>query len=144
MKISLFIFTPCLPHHSHPIHWDQTKEAVCWSLGSRPTQVQEHFILVPLLFGRTSRCPSIQPLQLQPSRNVSRNISLTWPFPHRHQHAQWPTYAMELLHRFCCWTLIWLLCHWVWLHRGCWRYRNLIDWFVHCLQVDAIMSKLPS
>ena len=31
------IFTPCLLHHSHHIHWDQTKELVCPCLGSRPT-----------------------------------------------------------------------------------------------------------
>ena len=54
MKNSLFIFTPCLSHHSHPFHCDQTKELVCQSLGSRPTQMLEHFTLVPLLFGTTS------------------------------------------------------------------------------------------
>ena len=27
-KNSLLIFTPCLPHHSHPVHRDQTKELV--------------------------------------------------------------------------------------------------------------------
>ena len=30
---SLFIFTPCLPHPFHPIHWDQTTITVCQSLG---------------------------------------------------------------------------------------------------------------
>ena len=29
---TLFIFTPCLPHHCHPVHWDQTKGLVCQSL----------------------------------------------------------------------------------------------------------------
>ena len=43
MKNRLFIFTPCLPHHSHPFHWDQTKELVCQSVGSRTTQAQEFF-----------------------------------------------------------------------------------------------------
>ena len=37
VKNSLFIFTLCLLHHSHPVHWDQAKELVCWSLGCRPT-----------------------------------------------------------------------------------------------------------
>ena len=32
----------------HPIHWSQTKELFCRSLGSRRRQVQEHFILVSL------------------------------------------------------------------------------------------------
>ena len=30
----------------------------------------------------------------------------------------------------CCWTPIWLSCHWAWLHRGYWRFRNLIDWLI--------------
>ena len=30
---TLFIFTPCLPHHFHPTHWDQTMIIVCQSLG---------------------------------------------------------------------------------------------------------------
>ena len=29
MKNSVFIFTPCLLHHSHLIQWDQTKDLVC-------------------------------------------------------------------------------------------------------------------
>ena len=85
MKNSLLILTPCVLHHSHSVHWDQTKDLVCQSLGSRITQVQEHFTLVSLLFGTASRCLSIQSFQLLPSRNIWRHISLTWPFPHRHQ-----------------------------------------------------------
>ena len=73
---SVFMFTPCLPSH-----WDQTKELVCQSLGSRPTQVQQLFTLVSLLFGTTCRCLSIQPFQLLPSRNISKRISLTGPLP---------------------------------------------------------------
>ena len=41
------IFTPCLPHHSHPVHWDQVTIIVCQSLESRLTQVVELFMLVP-------------------------------------------------------------------------------------------------
>ena len=81
MKNSLFIFTPCLPHDFHPVPWDQTTVIVCQSLGSRPTQVQELFTLVPCLFGTTSRCLSVQPVQLLPSRIIWRHISLIWPFP---------------------------------------------------------------
>ena len=129
MKHSLqFIFSPCLSHHSHPVHLDQTKELVCRSLGSRSTQVQEVSTLVPLLFGSTSRCLSVQPFRLLPSRNIWRHISSTWTFPHRHQHARWPVDVSELFHRFYCWAPIWLSRYWVWL--GYWRYRNLIDWFI--------------
>ena len=86
---SLFIFTSCLPHHSHAVHWDHTKESVCQSLGSRSMQVQEHFTFVLRFAGTTIWRPSNQPVQLQPSINVSRHISMTWPFSHRHQYSQW-------------------------------------------------------
>ena len=39
------------------------------------------------LFGTTSRCLSVQPVQLLPSRNIWRHISLIWPFPHRYRHS---------------------------------------------------------
>ena len=81
MKNSLFIFTPCLPHHSHPVQWDQVKELVCQFLESRPTRAKELFILVPRPFGTTCRCLSVQPFQLLLSRNISKHISLTWSFP---------------------------------------------------------------
>ena len=100
------------------------------SLGSRPTQAQELFTLVLCLFGTASRCLSIQPCQFLPSRNIWRHISLTWPFPHRHQHAQWPIDVTKLFVWFCCWTLIWLSRHWAWLRQGYWRYWNLIDWLI--------------
>ena len=112
----------------HPIHRDQTTITVCQSLGSRPTQVHKLFTLVPRLFGTTFRCLSFQPIQLLPSRNIWRYISLTWPFPHRYQHARWPVDVMELFPQLGCWTLIRLLCHWAWLHRGYWWYSRLIDW----------------
>ena len=64
-----------------PVHWDQTMIIVCQSLGSRPILVLELFALVPRLFGTTSRCLSVQPVQLLPSRNIWRHISLMWPFP---------------------------------------------------------------
>ena len=130
VKNSLFIFTPCLPHHSHLVHWDQTKIIVCQSLGSRATQVQELFTLVLRLFGTTSRCLSIQPFQLLPSRNIWRHISFTWPFPLRHRHVWWPIDVTELFLWFCCWTLIRLSRPRAWLCWGYWRYRNLIDWLI--------------
>ena len=80
VRHSLFIFTPCLPHHFHPVHGDQTTIIVCQSLESRPTQVQELFTLVPGLFGTVSRCLSVQQIQSLISRNIWRNISLPWAF----------------------------------------------------------------
>ena len=58
MKRSLFIFSPYLPYHFHPVHWDQTTIIVCQSLGSRPTQAQELFTLVPMSFEQPAAvCP---------------------------------------------------------------------------------------
>ena len=82
------------------------------------------------LFGTTSRCLSVQPVQLLPSRNIWRHISLIWPTPHRYRHSPWPVDVTELFPRFCCWTLIWLSRHWAWLCRGYWCYRSLIDWLI--------------
>ena len=51
------------------------------SLGSGPILVLELFPLVPRLFGTTCHCLSAQPVQLLPSRDIWRHISLLWPFP---------------------------------------------------------------
>ena len=59
-----------------------------------------------------------------------RHIALTWPFPHRYRHAQWPVDVTELFPRFCCWTLIRLSRYWAWLRRAYWRYRKLIYWLI--------------
>ena len=58
------------------------------------------FTLVPRLFGTTSLCLSIQPVQLLPSRNIWRQISLIWPSPHRYRHSPWPVDVTELFPRF--------------------------------------------
>ena len=102
----------------------------CQSPGSRPILVLEFFTLVPRLFGTTSRCLSVQPVQLLPSRNIWRHISLIWPFAHRYRQCPWPVDVTELFPRFCCWTLTWLSRYWAWLCRGYWRYRSLIDWLI--------------
>ena len=60
------------------------------------------FALVLHILGTASRCLSVQPFQLLPSRNISRHIFFTWPFPRRHRHARWPIDAKELFLRFCC------------------------------------------
>ena len=113
---------------------------ICQSLGSRPILVLELFTLVPRLFGTTSRCLSIQPVQLLPSRNIWRHISLIWPFPHRYHHSPWPVDVTELFPRFCCWTLIWLLRHWAWLRQGYWRYRSFIDWLIELLLESPVQD----
>ena len=103
MKNNMFIITPCLPHQFDPVPWDQTKDSVCRSLGSRHTQTQGHFTPASHLhFGTISSYLSIQPPRLQSSGNVSKHISLTWLLPHG--HAQWHMDGAELLRRFCCWT----------------------------------------
>ena len=106
---------------------------VCQSLGSRPILVLELFTVVPRLFGTTSRCLSVQPVHLLPSRNIWRHISLIWSVPHRYRHSPWPVDVTELFHRFCCWTLIWLSRHWAWFRRGYRCYRSFIDWLIDWL-----------
>ena len=86
------------------------------------------------LFGRTSHSLSMQPLQLKPSGSVSSRMSSTWPFPRRHQHTQWPVDVMELLHQFCCWSLIRLSCHWALLRQDYWHNRKLIDGSINVFQ----------
>ena len=105
---------------------------VCQSQGSRPILVLELFTLMPRLFGTTSRCLSVLPVQLLPSRNIWRHISLIWPFPPRYRHYPWPADVTELFPWFCCWTLIRLSRHWACLRWGYWRYRSLIliDWLI--------------
>ena len=115
VKNSLFVFTPWLPRHSHPVHWDHTTIIVCQSLESRPTQEQEFFTLVPCVFGTASCCLYIQPFRLLPLGNIWRHISLTLPSPNRYWHAQWTVDVAELFSRFYCVTMIWLSLHWAWL-----------------------------
>ena len=70
--------------------------------GSRPILVLELFTFVPRLFGTTSCCLSVQPVQLLPLRSIRRHISLIWPFPHRYRHSPWPVDVTELFPRLCC------------------------------------------
>ena len=75
-------------------------------------------------YGRSSKLS----FQLRPSRNISRHISLTWSFPHRHQHARFPVDVTELLHRLCCWTPDSAVAQRNLASPRYWRYRNMIDW----------------
>ena len=110
---------PFFPHHSpshscrttpHPIHWDQTKELFCWSLGSRPTQVQELLTLVARLVETASCCLSAchKNCYLQETSEDTSLLGFSTP---RHQHPRWPVAVMKLLHQFCCWTPIRLSYH---------------------------------
>ena len=84
VKNNLFVSTPCLLHHSHPVHWDQTKE------------VQEQFTLVNNLppFVRSST-------SVATFGKVSRQNLFHLDFPLRHQHARWPIDVTEPPHGFC-------------------------------------------
>ena len=94
---------------------------------------------ISLLVLRVNGCQSISllwPFYLEQSPaacmfNHLRHISLTGPFSHRHRHTRGPIDVTEMLQCFCCWTLIWLSCHWAWLCQWCWCYRNLIDWLIN-------------
>ena len=104
MKSSLFIFTPCLPHHCHRVHRDKAKELVCWSLGSRQTQVQERFTLVPYLPGTTCCCLSFSHFKATFTKHLKTNIFDLY-FPHRHLNAWWIVNITEqrlviLLHKY--------------------------------------------
>ena len=130
MRNSPFPFAPWLPFLFHHVHWDQTEESLCPSLGSRPTLAQGPSAHVPLLFGTTFHYLCVQPPRLPPSEDVSKHTFSTWPSPRRHRCALLPVDVAERLQRLCIWTPIWLLRHWAWLRRGYRRYRNLIDWLV--------------
>ena len=79
-----------------------TKVLFCQALGPRPAQAQELFTVVLCFFGTTSRCLSVQPFRLLPSRNIWRHISSTWSFLHRHRHTWLPVGVTELFLQFCC------------------------------------------
>ena len=96
------------------------------------------------LFGTTSHCLSFQPFQLLPLRKIWRNISFTWPFPHRYSHAPWPVDVTELFPQFCCWTMIRLSHHWAWLRRGYWRCRGLIDWLIDKRKLLCWLARQPT
>ena len=125
------IFTPCLPHHFHTVHWDQTTIIACQSPGQDQQRCKRFSLLWPIPLEQPAAvCLSVQPIQLLPVRNISRHISVTGPFLHRYQHARWPVDVMEQFHQFCCWTLIRLSRPWARLWREYWRYRSLIDWLI--------------
>ena len=57
VKNDLFIFTPCLPHHSHPGHWDQIKESLC-PYGQDQHRRKGFRLLWPLPLGQSlTICP---------------------------------------------------------------------------------------
>ena len=47
-KNSLFTFTPCLLHHSHPAHWDRTKASLCQSVGQDQHRHNSFLLLSPI------------------------------------------------------------------------------------------------
>ena len=130
MRNSPFTFAPWLPFLFHHVHWDQTEESLCWSLGSGPTLAQGPSAHVPLLFGTTFHYLSVQPPRLPPSEDISKHTFWLGLPLRRHQCALLPIDITKRLQRLHIGTPIWLLHHWAWLCRGYWRYRNLIDWLI--------------
>ena len=129
MKYSLFIFTPCLPHHSHSVHWDQKK------LVFSPLVVDQHrrksFSLVCLIsLEQPPAVCSFSRFKCYHQETSEDTSLLTWPFPLRHRHTRQPFDAMQLFHQVCYWTFTWLSSHWAWLCQRYWHNRNLIDWLI--------------
>ena len=73
MRNNLFTFAPWMPLLFHHVHWDQTEESLCPSLGLGPTLAQGLSALAPLLFGTTFHYLSVQ----LPSENVSKQTFST-------------------------------------------------------------------
>ena len=131
MRSSPFIFAPWLPFLFHHVHWDQTEESPCPSLGSRPTLAQGPSAHVPLLFGTTFHYLSVQPPRLPSSEDVSKHTFSTWPSPRRHRCTLLPVDVTERLQQLRIWTPIWLLRHWAWLRRDVGAIEIwLIDWLI--------------
>ena len=71
-----FIFTQCLPYHSHPICWDHKKQSLCQSLGCECKGIS---LLCPI----PSEQPptyylSVQPPHLRPSGNEMGDLEVTF------------------------------------------------------------------
>ena len=138
VKTSLFIFTPCLPHHSHSVHWDQTTIIVCQFLGSRPTEVQELFTLwnnLPLsVYSAISFATFKKHLKTHLLDLAFHPLTPACPI------TRW---CYGTVSSICYWTLIRLSRHWAWLCWGYWRYRNLIDWCISSV-VTIIQCRIIS
>ena len=127
--------------------WDQTKELLYRSLGSRPTQAQGHFPLAPLPFLTTAHYLSVQTphlhlhvtflhstftcyiftfhiyiFQLESSGNISKHTTSWLGISPIHTTAH--LMLMLLLCGLCCWTLIRLPHHGAWPRQRCWPYRH--------------------
>ena len=87
-----------------------------------PQSQDQHTCKCISLFGTTSCCLSVPPLQLQPPKNVSRYISLTWP-PHIDNSTPDGQFdVMELVYfeyRFGCCS------NWAWRCRWCLPYKKI-------------------
>ena len=98
----------------------------CQSLGSRPTQAQELFYsCAPSLWNNLTlsvySASSVTTFKIHLKTSLWIGLcAIDTP------HTRWPVDITELLHQFCCWTPIWLSCHWAWLCWGYWCCRNLI------------------
>ena len=135
VKNSLLIFTQCLPHHSNPIYWDQTKESFCRSLWSRPTHCQSNSLLFPCSL---EQCPTVCPFShfswnLQ---EASQDTSLWLGFPPIDTSA--PNGSSMLWNCFIDFAVeYWFGCHTT--ESGCGRdigtLENLSDWLIDWYKV---------
>ena len=121
----------------------QIKESIFLYLESRPMLGKGQLALVLLLFGTACHYQSVHPLQLPPSGNFSWHIFLTWPFSYRLRHAWWLVDLVQLLHRFCCWALIWML------HAGnigaieIWLIDGLMDKYMNQMNNSYQLGDMP-
>ena len=96
-----------------------------------------------------TRAAPVQPTwgSLVDTRAVGPHMSQNIPFqlgspilPRRHRCGL--LMLQNILQRLCIWTPMWLLCHWAWLCRGYWRYKNLIDWLMERnLEIIMLLSR---
>ena len=75
------LFTPCLRHHSHPVHWDQTKESLCRFCRSRPTQIQWHFAVAPFPLENLPLCVCSATSIATFKRHLKNTTLLIWLSP---------------------------------------------------------------
>ena len=110
--------------------------------GSRPTQAQRGFHSCAPSFWNNFPLSVCSATSTKIFRNMcQKRISLTWPFPHRHQPARADSLLvmiMELLYRFCCWTPI-QLSNLAMLETL--ALQTLIDWLIDWL-IDGWRSSL--
>ena len=126
----LFILTQCLPHLSKTPPF------------TRSVPLLRSLHLLPVKFRVDFKICLLTYKTLNEKRPVYLHSLLATPLPSRSPRShkgitssvpRGKTNAGKRSFSSCCWALIWMSCHWAWLRRGYWRYRNLIDWLIDWL-----------